>query len=59
MWTAPCPLKTEEFSSTAERFPGNNPISNKGLEPKNCDFYDRVLAGVLRPRGRSISCVEP
>ena len=36
---------------------GNNPIPNKGVEPKNCDFGGRVLAGVLRPRGRSTSSV--
>jgi hypothetical protein len=37
----------------------NDPIPNKGLEPKSCDFGDRVLAGVLRPIGRSTSSVDP
>ena len=36
---------------------GNDPIPNEGLEPKSCDFGDRVLAGVLRPIGRSTSSV--
>jgi hypothetical protein len=45
--------KTEGFSPTAER---NNPIPSKGLEPKTCDFGDRVLE--LRMRGELIHALR-
>jgi hypothetical protein len=50
------PLKTEKCSPTTERsIRGKNPIPNKGLEPKTCDFGDQCfqrLQETARKRSR-------